>query len=188
MQHSQDDNDTNLLDRISIKRDRQAMESFYLSYRPRLGGFLYRILKNRVLVEEVYNDVMMVVWNKANQFNGTCKVSTWLFSIAYRTCLKRLKKESRFKDCLEIEELAVSDTFEVTDNQQVIRKALQKLSFEHRTVIELAYFVGNNYAEIAEITNAPENTVKTRMFYARKNLQQALNFLGVNSVVNSSEN
>ncbi len=177
-----------LLTRISRKRDRRAMAAFYLAYKCRLGGFLFRIAKNQQIVEEIYNDVMLVVWHKAQQFDGSSKVSTWVFGIGYRTALKRLNRESKHKvvsDDAAIQEKVETNESLANDQQEVVAKVLDTLSIEHRTVIELAYFVGNNYAEIADITNIPENTVKTRIYYARKSLQLALKDLGVTSVVSN---
>lgn len=179
----QDSQERDWLAKIAAGRDRQAMKCFYLSYRARLGAFLFRILRRQSLVDEVYNDVMLVVWRKAGQYNGSAKVSTWLFSIAYRSSLKRLDKEKRFQGDPLVEQAAKTRFETHAEHQQLVQKALDALSAEQRTVIELAYFIGNNYAEIAEITATPENTVKTRMFYARKKLLNALATLGVISAV-----
>ncbi len=171
-----------LLSDIANNRDRAAMEKFYAHYSTRLGSFLYRTLQNKSLVEEVYNEVMLIIWRKASQFNGNSKVSTWVLSIAYRHGLQHLRKEKKHvSDDKEVEQIVDSRCI-VNDQQQIILKAMEKLSIEHRTVIELAYFVGNNYSEIAEITGCPENTVKTRMFYARRRLQQELIKVGITSV------
>ena len=180
---SPDEKDAYLLDKIANKRDRLAMDQFYQAYRIRLRAFLYRLLHNRALVEEIYNEVMLIIWQKASQFNGRSKVSTWVLSIAYRHGLQGLRKENKHLSVEQPIEQSVVTSEIAGEEQQIIRKALTQLSFEHRTVIELAYFVGNNYAEIAEITNCSESTVKTRMFYARRRLLKELAKIGITSVM-----
>ena len=178
-----DEKDVYLLNKVANKRDRQAMEEFYRTYRGRLGAFLFRLLHNNALVEEVYNDVMLIIWQKASQFNGNSKVSTWVLSIAYRHGFQQLRKENKYLSTVRETDQLVATTATVDDQQQAIRKALFQLSYEHRTVIELVYFMGNNYTEVAEITGSPENTVKTRMFYARRHLQKELAKIGITSVM-----
>ena len=80
-----------LLRRIAVG-DRQAFESLYRGYFPRLTRFLERLIRRSHVVEEVLNDTMLVVWRKAASFNGESKVSTWIFSIAYRKALKAVKR------------------------------------------------------------------------------------------------
>jgi len=177
--------DVHLIQRIVEQRDREAMEFFYRRYWNKLSGFLYRILLINGLVEEVYNDIMMIVWQKASQFNGSSKVSTWVFSIAYRQCLQLKRKESKhYSEELTEQFEPALESDEVGDYQQqrVMKKALADLSVEHRSVIELSYYVGCNYAEIAIISGCPENTVKTRMFHARRKLKDSLLKLGESSL------
>src|SRR5271165_7540794 len=69
----------------------RAFEDLYRIYHPRLTRFLANMLRRRELVEEVLNDTMLVVWRRADSFNGTSKVSTWVFAIAYRKALKALR-------------------------------------------------------------------------------------------------
>ena len=70
-------------------------ESLYREFYPRLFEFIVRILGQPDGVEETINDTMLVVWNKADEFRGQSKVSTWIFGIAYRKALKRLKANKR---------------------------------------------------------------------------------------------
>jgi hypothetical protein len=70
--------------------DRRAFEMLYRAYFPRLARFLHRMTRNSALIEEIANDTMLVVWQKAATFNGSSKVSTWVFAIAYRRACKAL--------------------------------------------------------------------------------------------------
>jgi RNA polymerase sigma-70 factor (ECF subfamily) len=132
------------------------------------------------MVEELLNDTMMVVWRRADTFNGRCKVSTWVFAIAYRKALKALHQVD---DAVEEDERderaapAVDEPEQQIGQRQlhdVLMRALQGLSAEHRAVVDLTYFHGMGYREIAEVVDCPVDTVKTRMFHARRRLRLLL--------------
>ncbi len=165
-----DTDDRSLIRRIAERRDVAAFEVLYHQYRRRLGPFMYRIVNDPVSNEEVFNDVMHTVWLKSSTYNGQSKVSTWIFAIAYRQCLKSLRGRRNFVDIDDCDVGSFDETpgFEHRD---LVGKGLAQLSPEHRLVIELSYFQGNNYQEIAAIAGCPENTVKTRMFHARRKLK-----------------
>lgn len=84
--------DAELVTRIRAK-DLTAFEALYRIYHPRLVRFLTNLIHRPQLVEEVLNDTLMVVWEKAHTFNGTSKLSTWMFGIAYRKAMKALRKQ-----------------------------------------------------------------------------------------------
>src|SRR4051812_42551510 len=79
-----------LLRRIATG-DARAFEKLYSDYFPRLTRFVYRMMRRPALVEEIVNDTMLVVSQKAAAFDSSAKVSTWIFSIAYRKSLKALR-------------------------------------------------------------------------------------------------
>ncbi len=155
------------------RRDRQAFTSLYRIYQPRLYGYVRRMVANVVIVEEIIDDVMFVVWTDAKKFRGGSAVSSWIFGIAYRKALTALRKESRYQAPLtnEVEEFAAKDAPVDLD---LLRSGLAQLSADHRQVVELTYFCGYSYQEIAEIADCPVNTVKTRMFHARRRLKLLL--------------
>lgn len=155
------------------------MEQFYQSYQVKLASFLFRMAPYQNLVEEIFNDTMMVVWQQAGQFEGRSKVSTWVYGIAYRQCLKRLKKEKKHRPATEAEQETASSEKVFDDQVDLVKKALANLSPAHRSVIELSYYLGCDYSEIATIVDCPENTVKTRMFYARKKLKEVISSMDI---------
>lgn len=172
-----DSGERQLLLRIAAG-DRAAFESLYRCYFPRLARFLRRMLLRPHLVEEVLDDAMMVVWRKASSFNGQSKVSTWIFAIAYR---RALKSHARFDDPLEFDGDTVDESspppeehFARLELGAALDRALQGISAEQRAVVELTYFHGCRYQEIAQIMACPVETVKTRMFHARRRLRAAL--------------
>ena len=167
-----------LLARVS-RGDLQAFERLYRIYQPRLARFLISMLQRQQLVEEVLDDTMMVVWQTAGSFRGSSKLSTWIFAIAYR---KALKAKARWPDPVEDEEYDTrvspdagpDDRLHHQRLHDALREAMSKLTPEHRAVVDLTYFHGMGYREIADVVNCPVDTVKTRMFHARRRLRLAM--------------
>jgi RNA polymerase sigma-70 factor (ECF subfamily) len=159
--------------------DLHAFERLYRIYQPRLARFLFNLVGRPQLVEEVLDDTMMVVWETAGSFRGTSKLSTWIFSIAYR---KAIKAKMRWPDPVEDQpfDTRVSNDPGPDDElhhqrlHDALLEAMEELSPDHRAVVDLTYFHGLGYREIAEIMNCPVDTVKTRMFHARRRLRQAI--------------
>jgi RNA polymerase sigma-70 factor (ECF subfamily) len=167
-----------LLERIKT-HDVDAFERLYRVYQPRLTRFLTNLLKRPQLVEEVLDDTMMVVWQTAGSFRGTSKLSTWIFAIAYR---KALKARMRWPDAVEDQQQDNRVSNDPAPDAELQRgrihdalvTAMDTLSTEQRAVVDLTYFHELGYREIAEILSCPVDTVKTRMFHARRRLKQAL--------------
>ena len=170
--------ETRLLARIA-EGDLRAFEALYRNYHPRLERFLWRMMRRPQLVEEVLNDTLMVVWNRPASYNGASKLSTWIFAIAYRKALKALRRQD---DPLEDAEAQRRPSGEPGPEQllgrrqaqAVLMSAIDELSADHRAVVSLAYFQELGYREIAEIMDCPVDTVKTRMFHARRRLKGKL--------------
>jgi RNA polymerase sigma-70 factor (ECF subfamily) len=169
-----------LLERIALG-DLRAFETLYRAYFPRLTRFLERMTRRPDLVEEILNDTMLVVSGGAHKYNRTSKVSTWIFAIAYRKALKALRDTHDFVDTdVDLAELAGADEREPKDEllqqqlRRVLSEAVEALSANHRAVIELTYFQEMGYREIADIMGCPVETVKTRMFHARRRLKALL--------------
>jgi RNA polymerase sigma-70 factor, ECF subfamily len=156
-----------------------AFDAIYRCYYPRLLRFLDRVTRRRDLVDEVLNDTMLVVWNRAASYNGQSKVSTWIFGIAYHKALKAMQ---RLDDPVEDEDgdsrmsLAPGPEQQLGGQQlhELLVRAIDELSAEHRAVVDLTYFHGADYREIALIVDCPVATVKTRMFHARRRLKSML--------------
>lgn len=159
----------------------QAFEQLYRVYHPRLTRFLDRVTRRPGLVGELLNDTMLVVWNRAATYDGRSKVSTWIFAIAYRKALKAL---SRLDEPMEDDEgredqAAPPETgpdYRAAQSQlrEILAQAMDHLSFEQRAVVHLTYFHGIGCREISEIVGCPVDTVKTRMFHARRRLRTLL--------------
>ena len=160
-------------------RDLKAFELFYKAHHGRLSRFLSNMLRRPHLVEEVLNDTMMIVWDRIDSFQGGSKLSTWMFGIAYRQGLTALRRsddpvEDPAADAHESLEARPDQAAAAESARRALAEAIDKLSPSHRAVVNLTYFQELGYREIAEIMDCPVDTVKTRMFHARRLLKQHL--------------
>ena len=159
--------------------DRAAFEKLYRIYFSRLTRFIGRMTRNAPLIEEIVNDTMLVVWQKAATFDGSCKPSTWIFAIAYRKTLKGLRgsDEPVESDASLYEDESGNQPEQTMDRQQLqqtVAEALDQLPPAQRAVMVLTYYHEMAYSDIAEVVACPVNTVKTRMFHARHRLKDLL--------------
>lgn len=159
--------------------DLRAFERLYRIYHPRLNRFLSNMLRRPELIEEALNDTMMVVWRRADSYNGSSKVSTWIFAIAYRKGLRALRRldepmEDKHAETRQSPQEGPEQQLGRRQVQQLLLNAMKDLSPDHRTVVDLTYFHEIGYREIAEIMTCPVDTVKTRMFHARRRLKSML--------------
>lgn len=167
-----------LLGRIGA-REQVAIEELYQLYHRRLARFLTRMTCRYELTEEIINDTFWVIWQHADSFRGDSRVSTWIFGIAYRRALKTLRAARRPEVLPPVDaEAAVDEPCRQAELGEWLGEALARLPLEQRMVIELAYHVGHSCEEISVIMQCPVNTVKTRMFHARRKLRTLLATLG----------
>ncbi len=174
--------DSTLIQRIA-QGDRSAFNTLYRRHYAKLARFILKTVRKAELVEEIVNDTMLVVWRKADTFEHRAQVSTWVIGIAYRLSLKKLEKVGREPQTLSVDETPIADIerlesgVEAKERRAMLRKAMEKLPDQQRTVVELTFFQGLNYKEIASVVGCPEGTVKTRMFHARAQLKKAMKTL-----------
>jgi RNA polymerase sigma-70 factor, ECF subfamily len=168
--------DATLIAQIS-DGNRLAMRNLYLRHERRVFRFIVRIIGDRCLAEEVVSEVFLDVWKKAAHFAGRSSVSTWLLGIARHKALTAAAGKSRRYELLDGAALDVADPTADLDEAMLgrergtlLRRSLGALSSEHREVIDLVYYQEKTIRQIADLLAIPENTVKTRMFYARKRL------------------
>lgn len=163
-----------LIRRIRL-RDRVALRELYVLYHRRLSRFLTRITHRQDIAEEIINDTLLVVWNGAERFRGDSRVSTWIVGIAYRRAMKSIRRRPfDFVELHEEQAYAEPDDVQACETRDWIEGALEELPIEQRLCLELAYVLGHSCEEIAVITSCSVNTVKTRLFHARRKLSVLL--------------
>ena len=178
--------DTILLERIA-EGDRDAFAELYISYQPRLTKFCSRILRNDVaLAADIVDEAMIEVWKSAGSFSGRSQPSTWIHSIARYRLIGYLRKnkellqsDSSEWENFEDEALLPDEAMILSERNKKILQCLTKLSKKHREVVELVYFKEHSIKHIAKMLSISENTVKTRLFYARNKLKEIFEMLDV---------
>lgn len=172
-----DARDLALLQRIAA-HDRAALEELYLHYHRRLARFLSRLTHRYELAEEIINDTLWIVWRKAGGFRGASRVSTWIVGIAHRRALATLRHASvRPAVIADDAPLEAADPAGEVELRQLLDRALAQLPLPQRIAFELTC-LGHSCDEIAAITDCGANTVKTRVFHARRKLRELLPALG----------
>jgi RNA polymerase sigma-70 factor, ECF subfamily len=176
--------DADLIKRVA-GRDQAAIEALFTQYQVRVFRFILRRVRLEAVAEELTNEVFMEVWRNAAKFEGRSSLSSWILGIAHNRAISSLRKRREET----IEEGAAeaipddADTPETraqkTDKGALLRSCIERLSDDHATVVDLIYYHELSIAEVAKIVGIPENTVKTRMFHARKKLSDLLSEAGV---------
>jgi RNA polymerase sigma-70 factor, ECF subfamily len=164
--------------------DRRAMQVLYGRHHARVYRFVLRLTNDPSLAEDLVSEVFFGVWRHAKGFEGKSQVSTWILAIARHKALSARKRhpDEQLSDNLANVVVDPADNAETMvqhqDRSAIIQKCLAQLSADHREVIDLVYYHDKTVEEVAEIIQAPRNTVKTRMFYARKCLGKLLEASG----------
>jgi RNA polymerase sigma-70 factor (ECF subfamily) len=180
----QSTSDDVLIGRIATG-DRLAMQVLFARHHVRVFRFVLRLVRDESVAEDLISEVFLDVWRQAGRFEGRSQVSTWLLAIARFKALSALRRrpdEELDDEAAEAIEDPSDDPEVVLDKKDKsasIRKCLEKLSAEHREIIDLVYYHEKSVEEVAQIVGIPENTVKTRMFYARKRLAELLKAAGI---------
>jgi len=167
---------------------RSAMHIFYSRHNLRVYRFVLRIVRNATLAEDLTSQVFLDVWRTARQFERRSQVCTWLLSIARFKALTALRQR-RHEDIDQEHVLEIADqsdtpetSLERNKTSAILRACIAKLSAAHREIINLVYYHEKSVEEVGAIIGIPQSTVKTRMFYARKQLADLLRGAGVDSL------
>ena len=165
--------------------NRLAMQALFARHNLRIYRFVLRMVGDNGLAEDLTSEVFLSVWQQAHRFEARSAVTTWLLAIARYKALAELRRRPQAASS-ERESSDISDpadtpdvAFEIKHRGEILRKCLARLSREHREVIDLVYYHEKSVQEVAEIIGIGGNTVKTRMFYARKQLSKLLEAEGV---------
>ena len=167
--------------RVATERDRSAFAELYDHFAPRILGYLLRLGLDRGAAEELTQEVMVVLWQKAALFDSAkSSLSTWLFRVARN---RRIDVQRRDRSGLidpddpffhpEASEPA-DKTVDETRRDERIRSAMADLPEDQRSLVKLAFFNGLSHSEIAAQTNLPLGTVKSRIRLAFARLRKAI--------------
>jgi RNA polymerase sigma-70 factor, ECF subfamily len=171
--------DEMIVERIA-EGDQLAMRTLFARHQTRIYRFVLRLLKDEAAAEDVVSEVFLDVWRQAGRFEGRSTVSTWLLSMARFKAISAMRRRQTVEldpdTMAEIPDLADDPETSLAQKSDaaLLRKGLAQLSASHAEVLDLIYYHGKSVSEVADILGIPEATVKTRMFYARKNLAEIM--------------
>jgi RNA polymerase sigma factor (sigma-70 family) len=183
------DPDLDLVERAR-RGDTKAFDALVEKYTPKLYGLVYHMTSNREDTNDILQDVFAKAYRALKRFRGKSSFYTWIYSIATNMTLNFLKKRNRRRSMsLDDVDLSIEndpDFIEVTSKsdpvreanlselQQRLNMAMQQLSVDHRTVVTMFDIQAMPHAEIAKILGISEGTVRSRLFYAHRQLQAYL--------------
>lgn len=148
-------------------------------YKEMIFTLALKMIKNREEAEEISQDTFIKIYNSLNKFKGDSKFSTWIYKIAYNTCLDRLKKNKKEENTISIDEFSdylvktldnALSALEDKERKQTIQNCLNLLSREESFLLTLYYFDNQNLDEIAKIMDINSNNAKVKLFRSRKKL------------------
>jgi RNA polymerase sigma-70 factor (ECF subfamily) len=165
--------------------DKRALQILYGRHNVRIYRFVLRFLNDEAAAEDIVSEVFIDVWRQAGRFERRSQVSTWLLAIARNKALSLLRRRATEELDEEVAEFIEdpSDSPEVTmqkkQQSSLLQTCLAQLSPAHREIIDLVYYHEKSIDEVAEVIGIPSNTVKTRMFYARKRIGELMSAKGL---------
>ncbi len=175
-------NDQLLIDAV-LAGDTQSFSVLVDRYKDLVFTLALRMIKHREEAEEVSQDTFIKVFRSLNRFKGDSKFSTWIYRVAYNTCLDRLKKHKREQQVVAIDEYTehqvktidnALDAMEKDERKQAIQNCLQLLPSDDSALLTLFYFEELSLEEIADIVGLTANNVKVKLFRSRKKLTSIL--------------
>lgn len=164
--------DEELMLKVRDERDELAFELLVQRYKRSLLNFIYRFIGDRDTAEDLAQDVFLQVWKNANSYMPISKFSTFIFTIAKNICLNAIAKpkimsdnstEAAYnEDDVPSNQSSPEDDILSSEQEEIIKKAVAKLSPEHRMVFILTEYHGFSYQEVASILQCPVGTVASR--------------------------
>ena len=173
------DCDTELLKGIAAG-DASALHALYAEYGQRLYAYAVRLTNDPLLADDVLQESLVAVWKGAGRFRGRGRVIAWLLGIVHNQACLALRRKSSLsldesnQDLPSLEPLP-DEQYSRHEQRRLVRDGLERLSLEHRTVLELVFYQGLSLKEVAEVCAIPVGTVKSRLSHAKAQLRGILN-------------
>jgi len=178
--------------------DAAAFDDLVVKYSPRLYGLIYNMTSNHEDTDDMLQDVFAKAYRAIKGFRGKSSFYTWIHTIAVNMTLNFLKRRGR-RYHLSLDDVDASiqndkEFIELTSTTSPVREAdlgelqrrlneaMMKLSDEHRAVVTMFHIQGMPHAEISKILGVSEGTVRSRLFYANRQLQNYLDEFRKNPV------
>lgn len=165
--------------------DRHALRLLFGRHQQKVYRFVLRLVANDATAEDVVNDAFFELWRQAASFEGRARVSTWLLAIARNKALSAMRGrvdqplDDAMAEAIPDPAANAEESLDASQRGVVLRRCLTQLSAAHREIIDLVYYHERSIDEVSEIIGVPANTVKTRMFYARKRIGEMMAARGI---------
>lgn len=154
-------------------RDQESLERLYQNYFPRLNRFITQMTQDPEETLDVINEVFLTVWNQADRFRGDSSLSSWIIGIAYNKSLSALRKRRKWLSFSnDLDEVVAESTSSSTMDD--IKTMIKKLSPEQRAMMELTYYFGYSYDEIASMLGCTPSVVRDQLYHARKKVKKLM--------------
>jgi RNA polymerase sigma-70 factor (ECF subfamily) len=163
--------------------DTQAFAQVVERHKNLVFSLALKMLKNQEEAEEVSQDTFVKVYTSLKGFKGDSKFSTWIYRIAYNTCLDRIKKNKKQFDHVALNEVTENKIYTLQhalnimvqeERADMIRSCLDHVPAEDAALLTLFYFEEKNLKELEKIMNLTVSTLKVRLFRARKRLAEVM--------------
>jgi RNA polymerase sigma-70 factor (ECF subfamily) len=169
--------------------DRRAIRVLFERYQVIVYRFVLRLVGDAASAEDIVSEVFLELWRHAASFEGRARLSTWILAIARNKAVSSMRGRSELPlddataRAIPDEAATAEQTLDAAKRSALLRRCLAQLSPAHREIIDLVYYHEKSVEEVAAIVGAPAATVKTRMFYARRQLAQHLKAAGVETAL-----
>lgn len=186
-------NDQVYIDKI-LDGDTSAFTTLVDRYKDLVYTLALRMMKHKEEAEEVAQDTFIKIFKSLDKFKGDSKFSTWIYRVAYNTCLDRLKKNKRQQNTVTIDEYTehqvktidnALDKIEAKEKEAAIKACLDLLPSEESFLLTLFYFEEQSLEEIAKVVGLKPNNVKVKLFRCRKRLATILKEQLDNEIIES---
>jgi RNA polymerase sigma-70 factor (ECF subfamily) len=182
--YPQNESDRDLIKAVA-RQETAAFERLYRLYEKRVFQYVRTLVDDYSIAEDVVIETMTAVWRGATTYAQTSTVSTWIFGIARHKAVDALRKPSSRRESVPLDEVVELpaqqegpiETMNRTQVADIMQDALKKLSRDHQEIMRLVFYEEMPYEEIASLLSIPENTVKTRVYHAKRQLKQILDTL-----------
>ena len=174
-------------DRLLAERlrsgDREALGELYDRYASVAMAVAVRVVSDRELAEDLVHDAYVAVWQKIDRFDPSRgSLRSWLLTIVRNRAIDRLRGTRPSMDVVKADEQSLlrtgpNPTWEAAAQRRSaleLRRAMESLPDEQRQAVELAYFGGRTYREIAQLTGVPQGTANGRLRLALAKLRDSL--------------
>jgi len=175
-------NDQILINQI-VEGDTNSFTILVDRYKDLVFTLALRMLKNREEAEEVAQDTFIKTYKSLDRFKGNSKFSTWIYRVAYNSCLDRIKKNKKHLNDVEINEFTAHqvividntlDKLEIVEQKEAIQRCINFLPSEESFLLTLYYFDDLSLDEISKIVGMTSNAIKVKLFRSRKKLATIL--------------